>query len=141
MTTIAFDGKYVATDSLITSGDVVYGHTDKIHEVSGGILITAGNCEDWVSAVEWFNNGRDPLNKPTLENFISIFVPDDGGTVMEYGSRLIPVFVPVPWSAGTGSDFAKSAMMLGKGAHEAVEFACSLDIYSGGEVKSVRVRD
>ncbi len=141
MTTIAFDGKYVAADSLITSGDVVYGQTEKIHEVSGGLLLTAGNCEDWVSAVEWFNNGRDQANKPTLESFISIFIPDGNGVAMEYGSRLIPTFVSLPWAAGTGRDFAKSAMMLGKDAHDAVEFACSLDIYSGGEVKSIRVRE
>ncbi|HDH0704818.1 TPA: hypothetical protein PIO99_003848 [Klebsiella aerogenes] len=140
MTTIAYDGQYVAADSLITNDGVVYGHANKIHQVTGGVLLTAGDCDDWILAVEWFNNGRNPANRPELECFISLFVPDNGVPV-EYGKRLIPTFAPIPWAAGTVRDFAKSAMLLGKDAHEAVAFACSLDIYSGGEVQSIRVRD
>jgi len=140
MTTIAFDGKYVAADSLITSDSVVYGHANKIHQVKGGLLLTAGDCADWILAVEWFNGGRDQSQKPELESFISLFVPEDGVPI-EYSRRLVPTLAPIPWAAGTGRDFAKSAMLLGKSAHEAVSFACSLDIYSGGEVQSIRVRD
>ena len=140
MTTIAYDGRYAAADSLITSGDVVYGHVNKIHHVAGGLLLTAGDCDDWVLATEWFNGGRDQSKRPELESFIALFVPNDGEPV-EYGKRLIPTLAPIPWAAGTGRDFARSAMLLGKGAREAVEFACTLDIYSGGEVQSIRVRD
>jgi hypothetical protein len=140
MTTIAFDGRYVAADSLITSDGVVYSHVNKIHQVAGGVLLTAGDCDDWILAIEWFNGGREQSNKPELECFVSLFIPDDAEPV-EYGKRLIPTLAPIPWAAGTGRDFARSAMLLGKDAREAVEFACTLDVYSGGEVQSIRVRD
>jgi len=41
---------------------------------------------------------------------------------------------------GSGSDFALSAMDFGKSAKEAVEYAMTRDIYTGGNVQVIDVK-
>lgn len=139
MTTIAFDGTHLATDTLVSEGDYIYGYTDKIHQVKGGVLAAAGSIVDASLVIEWINDGRPKDRKPNLESFNAIFIPDSGEPV-EYDERLVPMFVVIPWSGGSGRNFALSAMKLGKSAHDAVEFAKEIDLHSGGDVISMRVR-
>jgi hypothetical protein len=140
MTTIAFDGFHVAADSLISEGGYVYGYTDKIHQVKGGVLAVAGGLVDASLAIKWINDGSPDDKKPNLESFDAISIPDTGNPI-EYDERLVPMFVVIPWAGGTGRNFALSAMKLGKSAHDAVEFAKEIDLYSGGDVISMRVRE
>lgn len=42
-------------------------------------------------------------------------------------------------SIGSGSDFAKAAMHLGKNPKQAVEIAAQLDLFTGGEIREVTV--
>jgi hypothetical protein len=44
------------------------------------------------------------------------------------------------WAMGSGSEFALSAMLIGKSAKEAVKHACKLDVYSGGKIRVMQVR-
>lgn len=140
MTTIAFDGTHIAADTLISDNGCVYGYTSKIHQVKGGVLATSGGLVDITLAIDWFNVGRPAEAKPTLESFYAIFIPDVGQP-QEYGERLVPLFVVIPWAGGSGRDFALSAMKLGKNCREAVEFAASIDLCTGGDIESIRVRD
>ncbi|MCR2797936.1 hypothetical protein [Enterobacter kobei] len=140
MTTIAFDGTHIAADTLISDNGCVYGYTSKIHQVKGGVLATSGGLVDITLAIDWFNAGRPAEAKPTLESFYAIFIPDVGQP-QEYGERLVPLFVVIPWAGGSGRDFALSAMKLGKNCREAVEFAASIDLCTGGDIESIRVRD
>lgn len=134
MTTIAFDGKTLATDSQITFGDMRAGYVNKISKVIGGVFASAGNQEDDAAAVAWFNTGRkDP--RPTLSALIGLFIPSDGSAPQEFNEKLVPMPIPnFPWVAGTGKRFALAAMLAGKDAAEAVKIAIQLDIYSGGDV-------
>ena len=139
MTTIAFDGEYIAADTLINECGRVYGYTNKIHQVKGGLLAVTGDLVDGTLAVNWFNSGCPQNEKPKLESFTGLFIPDEGDP-LEYSERLVPIFVVAPWVSGTGGLFALSAMKLGKSAREAVEFAAGIDLFTGGEVASIRVR-
>lgn len=134
MTTIAFDGKTLATDSLVTYDDMRAGTINKIANVVGGILATAGNQEDGLLVVQWFKAGRKET-RPVLTSFVGLFIPNDGSAPQEFGEKLIPMAIPkFPWVAGTGKSFALAAMLAGKDAVEAVRIAIQLDIYSGGDV-------
>lgn len=137
MTTIAYDGFTLATDSQISRNDCIDGYKNKIFQVTGGTLACAGNTECWVTAVEWFNKGQPQDAKPTLEKFQAIYIPDDGGPAVEYFETLIPDAVFIPWAGGSGHSWALSAMKLGRDAAEAVQFAIEIDLYSGGEINSV----
>lgn len=136
MTTIAFDGKTLAADSLVTYDGMRVGKSEKIVKVIGGMLGSAGNSEDVTAAEAWFNAGR-PEQRPILTSYIGIFIPDDGSVPQEYNERLVQMALPTnsPWVAGTGKCFAMAAMLAGKTAPEAVEIAIKLDIYSGGPVR------
>ncbi|EJS8701418.1 hypothetical protein NFA99_004599 [Escherichia coli] len=136
MTTIAFDLKTLAADSLVTYDGMRVGNSEKIAKVIGGTLGSAGNLEDVTAAKAWFNAGC-PEKRPVLTSYIGIFIPDDGSSPQEYNEKLIQMALPSnsPWVAGTGKNFAMAAMLAGKGAAEAVEIAIKLDIYSGGPVR------
>lgn len=135
MTTIAFDGKTLAADSLVTYDGMRVGNSEKIVKVIGGMLGSAGNSEDVTAAEAWFNAGC-PEKRPVLTSYIGIFIPDDGSSPQEYNEKLIQMALPSnsPWVAGTGKNFAMAAMLAGKDAVEAVRIAIQLDIYSGGDV-------
>lgn len=139
MTTIASDGFHVAADSLISEGGYVYGYTDKIHQVKGSVLAVAGGLVDASLTIKWINDGSPEDKKPNLESLDAIFIPNHGDPI-EYDERLVPMLVVIPWAGGSGRNFALSAMKLGKSAHDAVEFAKEIDLYSGGDVISMRVR-
>lgn len=69
-----------------------------------------------------------------------------GSVLVALGSRIYTVgwdFAVVPvdgyGAIGSGSDFAITAMHLGKTAKQAVEIATELDLYTGGNVKEMTV--
>ena len=43
------------------------------------------------------------------------------------------------WACGTGGDFALAAMDMGASAEGAVRIAIGRDVYSGGEIKTIKV--
>lgn len=139
MTTIAFDGTHVASDSLISCNGMIYGYTKKIFQVRGGWLATSGSLDDVELAKNWFENGCLENEKPSLNDFVGLFIPHEGEP-KEFSARLIPTFVVLPYAIGSGACFAYSAMKLGKTAIESVEFACEIDLLSGGKIDSVKVR-
>ena len=78
MTTIAWDGKILAADRLVTRGDVIYDYQDKIYKLKNGDRIAcAGSCEDTLKVIEWLENGSKS-NKPTVNNFQAILVTTEG---------------------------------------------------------------
>jgi len=56
-------------------------------------------------------------------------------------TQVSPMAVDMDWyTTGTGGDFARAAMLLGKTPHEAVEFSCENDPWSKGPVKEIRFK-
>lgn len=138
MTTIAYDGITLAADSQVSAGGCFLGYENKITKLTnGGYLASCGNTECCAEAEGWFNAGCPQDAKPKLESFGALYFPPDGGAVEEYRERLVSEVPFVPWAGGSGREWALSAMYLGKDAIAAVEFAISIDLYSGGEINSV----
>ncbi len=135
MTTIAYDGKTLCTDSLVTAGSLACGEGRKIHRLTNGAV--AAVCGDWHLAhdvVQWLDgNGDKPV--PHESESIGVLLIELDGSAWEYGSRLRRAPACVPWTGGSGEAVAMAAMRCGKTAREAVELACQLDVYSGGPVQ------
>lgn len=139
MTTIAFDGKTLAADSLVCSGDMRFGHADKIIRLEDGRLLAGcGNPAVLHAVVAWLNGGEEPKFRDG-EAFQGIVVHPDGRAEEISGNfRLWPACVP--FAAGSGEPFALVAMRLGKSAAEAVAVACEFDTRSAGPVQVVDVK-
>ena len=139
MTTIAYDGITLATDSLITSGSLKFGYCEKIFKLKKGrYLACAGSLEILPLVVAWFNGGPE-VDLVDTDKITGIVVNGDG-SAMDISNELRVFPACIPWSGGTGEEIAMTAMRCGKNAAEAVAMACELDINSGGDVQSVKIR-
>lgn len=138
MTTITFDGKTLAADTLVTSGSLAFGHMTKIHKLKGGGHVAmCGALAVAPEVIAWLEGG----DKPTLseeEEFGGLFV-DKRGNAFEISGNLRLHPACVPWAGGSGEHIAMAAMLCGKDAFEAVEVACKLDTKSREPIDSVRI--
>ena len=131
MTTIAWDGKTLASDSQMTSGFIEQFSYKKIRTVKGrhyGVCGRAGDADNFFKGVE---------------------IPDDNTEILEITSSGKCVFIGKGNSRikmngktaiGSGCEFAMGAMLHGATAIEAVKIAIKLDPNSGGRVQSVKIK-
>ena len=133
MTCIAWDGKTLASDKRASYGDMICTVT-KIFRV--GELLVGGSGElPFVSAmVEWIRQGRKisefPAAQGSKEDWQPIIVIEADGTPSIYERTAFPVRYEQQFVAiGSGREFARAAMHLGKSAAEAVQ--CAIDLNTG----------
>ena len=132
MTTVAWDGETVAADSQIAASYIDPSGVNKLIKKRGKVYAMAGT---YSQVYEYIIN-----NKPiTCEESCCLIIDlkTKQAMIQEIGG-MYPVKPPV--SIGSGSDFAITAMTLGKTAIEAVKIAIKLDPNSGGKVNSVKVK-
>lgn len=143
MTVIAWDGKTLAADKQCTNAGYPT-KVVKIFRVQGGIVGFAGNASHAHALLKWFEEGRDQNKWPKSQSDTAadaIFV-DDTGKAFLYDGLNGPFAQPVydKFAAlGCGRDFALAAMFLGKGAFDAVQVACALDIHCGKGIDILEV--
>ena len=137
MTTIACDGRTMAGDGLITEDDhVCLTDYEKVRGLKDGRIVGfAGNSYNWGPFADWLESGEGEPPK-VHENFACI-VLTPGGSVLSYDQYGRSFQEQAPAAIGSGARFALAAMDLGKSAHEAVEYACTRDIYSDGTITSL----
>lgn len=140
MTTVACDGVTMASDGLITEDDRVSlsDYRKVFLLVDGRIAGFAGNCYNWQPFVDWLNSGGDV---PKVDEGFSCLVLSPDGSLKSYDQfgRSFPEKSPA--AIGSGARFALPAMDLGKSARDAVAYACSRDIYSGGEITAIAIKE
>lgn len=139
MTTIAYHhkDKQVAVDSRMTSNDIINSDTfDKFIKNDLGVWVFAGSCCDF-EALSLLSHGDESKDLNCIAMLITggkvYGVEADGGvcTHTEY---------PHNKAFGSGSHLALAAMDLGNGAKDAVKYAITRDIYSGGRVRVFDVK-
>lgn len=134
MTTIAWDGKILATDSGGSNGNLALGKEKKLYKVGDKLTATAGYVEDGFLFRRWLEEHDGDLDKfPPLEGSETLLITTDGAFVNWGKPALIPLTEPK--ATGTGGEYATSAMALGMSAIEAVIHACRLDVNSRGRVQ------
>lgn len=147
MTTVAFDGRYVAADGRSTMGNMVVGkEVQKIfpldfvyNGVSQKAAVVGAGCQESVHImVEFIKNNDLAITElaPDVdpEEFELILVLNDG-RAMNLGAKLTPFPCEVPFAIGSGAQFALGALHSGQSAKQAVDLATTLDAFSGGQVQ------
>ncbi|HHI0879553.1 TPA: hypothetical protein ACP4SH_001811 [Escherichia coli] len=152
MTTIAWDGKTLASDTQASSGDVVCSYTEqKIYtppesgwEVYGSKVVAlgcSGDCGAEMELQELLKNNLTYASEflPTF-SFTALAIIGAGRAYIiskEKGETRASISLQVePYAIGSGGLIARTAMHCGKNAREAVQVAIDLDCYSGGSVDS-----
>jgi ATP-dependent protease HslVU (ClpYQ) peptidase subunit len=140
MTTIAWDGRTLAADKRTSFGSR-HLTTSKVHRINGALVAGAGETAKIIEMVEWLRAGANPHTLPDnqrTDNCVSLLVITPEGEVREYSSGPYPMVVEnAQWAIGSGADFARVAMHLGKSAREAVEIACMFDSSSGNGIDTL----
>lgn len=160
MTTIAFDGKMLVSDSQLHHGDIKqpapfrkihtpeeeeYWELNKTKVIALGLV---GNPHTLNFIKEKLQEGVDYKTKfevPGDEEFEAILIDENGLShlwiVLNRKGEMISMVTPMlpPLAIGSGDQFAVAVMSIGKPAHAAVKAAIRLDVNSGGNLQSFEV--
>lgn len=144
MTTIAFDGRYLAADGRVTTGSLITSKEEpKILRFFSKVLdreiffSAAGSSPVIHKVAKWLQTADGACPEFTSDNFDGFVIGIDG----QNGAELCPggAWRPVgeSWVGGSGYQIAMTCMHLGRTAMEAVKVATELDCYSGGAITYV----
>lgn len=141
MTCIAWDGKALAADKRATCGGMICTVT-KIFKVDNLLVGGAGELPFVLAMVEWVRNGRKaeafPVDQRGDKDWQPVLVIEADSTPSLYERTPFPVRYEQPHIAiGSGREFARAAMHLGKSAREAVEVASALDVNCGNGIDTL----
>lgn len=131
MTTIAWDGKTLASDSQMTGSYIEQKNVSKIIRKGGDYYGIAGRLSEGKSFVE---GEIDKLSDET-----ELLIVNAKGKCVWKG-RHASEPMPDKTAIGSGANFAMGAMLAGASAVEAVKIASKLDISTGGKIQSKRVK-
>lgn len=155
MTTLAFDGRYAATDGRSTCGMTITGKQVKKLFLIDGVLegeqtqflyMGAGSYAMLMLVKKWLEEGGDVFSKdpeqafPQLEpeSFEGIIITREG-EAFELETSMVSMPVEIPVGGGSGFPFALTAMHMGQNAVQAVYTATELDCGSGGKITAFDV--
>lgn len=137
MTTLAYDGKIIASDGRCTvSKTIMSDDVVKFYHNKSFTFALCGSNEEIEQFVKGFELGAQ----------CSFGIPSCGGFIVSDG-KVSLCFVdeegfyrtsPISgshWADGSGRDFAISSMDHGKNAIDAVKYACTRDSGSGGKIR------
>ena len=142
MTTCAYDkkNKLIAIDSRMTANGSICTDKDQkwIKTPSGDIYFTIGSSSDAQYLLSLIENGYDEnevyksmdcILVKAGDPVIEFFSNEDGYIIKQIADEAdYPTY-------GSGRRLALAAMDMGKTAKQAVEYAMTRDIYTGGKVR------
>lgn len=132
MTTVAYDGRMLASDKMANYGSTAIECTKIFKTVEGLLVGASGELDNTLPFKEWVLGGRDPKSRPTLTDAFSGIVIELNGAITYYTFRLVPSTITrKQWALGSGSDYALGAMAAGKNAEQAICIATELDTNTG----------
>ena len=140
MTIIAWDGRIIAADGLVSAGGVITSRNHKKLLVEDNrIFGLAGGLGFMPHLVHWYKNGAKPGEAPKDTDWT--FIVLEGGGVARCASNTFPYMdsYDPPWAWGSLWCVAYGAMLAGKTAVEAVEIMCRTDTECGGEIQAVNI--
>ena len=141
MTTIAWDGVILATDSRMSTNDLIVSDDYNKLERNVGIL----DAVVFTGSPSKAKRIKDVLEKAdTLDDIFRIPYDQEEETLVLFVHECVlwsflgkdSVEHTEPWAYGSGGDFAIAAMDFGEDARGAVRYAATRDLYTGGVVQS-----
>ena len=139
MTTVAYDGRSMAADKQMNTGNMKHPHAgSKIqrgtYRGEPALYGGSGTTVFLSAVIDWLIAGESAEHKPDLpgpDDTFTVVVATAAG-VFEYIDSLRPIFLgDIPWAIGSGAEYAFGAMDAGACAKRAVEIACGRDCSSG----------
>jgi ATP-dependent protease HslVU (ClpYQ) peptidase subunit len=141
MTTIAYNDKdkEIAVDSRMTEGSLIITDKDiKFKVVNGVSFISCGGVSDGDTLIDVYLGAS--TDKCELDANI-IIANDCGVFCASYIENYLNVWKlnhNTAW--GSGEKFALAAMDFGCSAKDAVKYAMTRDIYTGGKIRVIKVK-
>jgi hypothetical protein len=145
MTVIAYDGEHVAADTYIVNDSGLHLRTRKIEVFEDKVLATSGAADHGEALVVWFKMGRNPATFPhapdrAKDAYLYVFQYEK--PVVVFQTWPAPILFPVTeFTAGCGGEIARAALKMGRHAMGAAALACELNVFCGGDVEYVDLRD
>ena len=142
MTTIAYNhkDKEIAVDGRETcAGQIVSDIANKVITSNGIGYVSCGDTFQIKQLIHNLEN--DVISNCDLN--AELFFFDKGVAYragQEAGDKPFKSEMTCNRATGTGGDFAWAAMDFGKTAKQAVEYAKTRDIYTGGKVRVIKVK-
>ncbi|MBW7970970.1 hypothetical protein [Bradyrhizobium sp. BR 10289] len=140
MTTLAYRDGELATDSRVTSGDmIVSDRRRKVHRLrDGSVVAWSGSVQQAELLLRAMRSVKNPKH-PKLDEISALHLRVDG-TLWEYEGEAWVKQDPGYYATGSGSPYAFAAMDAGASAKDAVRIAIKRDANSGGKVQSLKLR-
>lgn len=141
MTTIAYHhkNKQVAVDSRFTRGEIIDSDKgNKVRKDKRGTWIFAGHQGDYNDLMNLERNQHVDIRPDCSAILISkgkAYTVDTDGDGLCFITELVDDL-----TIGSGRNFAQAAMDFGRTAKQAVEYAKTRDIYTGGRVRVFDVK-
>jgi len=138
MTTIAWDGKTLAVDSMASANGTVISYRVKKLYLSVGrfsAVAISGSVPAMHEVIAWVRSGEKE-SPPEIEgNLIGITENGDAFALWPNTSKLF-LKIEEPWTGGSGWELAMGAMDAGATAIKAVKIASKRDTNTGGRIQS-----
>jgi len=158
MTTIAWDGKTLASDSQSTSGDAICSlKENKIFQPADGEVWSidgervfaigcGGDCGAEIELQKLMLSGLSYESQflPTFSFSAIAVIGKDRAFIIskEKGEDRASISLQLdPYAVGSGGMIARTVMHCGQNAKEAVKVAIEMDVYSGGTISHVSVAE
>jgi 20S proteasome alpha/beta subunit len=147
MTTIAYDTKSLVSDSRSSIDNLIYEEdAQKIYTNIGPFLTLgiAGSFQDAMDTLEVIKDYTkvDHIRTIPVEELGDchlLGITYDGDLWSYAGDKSCCLRKDLPFAIGSGSDFALSAMDLGRSAEEAVVYASTRDMYTNDVLQIARL--
>ena len=142
MSIIVWDGKILAADRSITSGDVKVEFR-KLWEIDDGAIAGCGDMVSVETMRKWWMSGGDINEWPECQNdaakWATLVVVKHNDGIFYYEDKPIslPVYGFMAW--GSGADIAIGALAAGANSIEAVMITCNHSPYCGLGCDSVKI--
>lgn len=141
MTTIAYNhkDKEIAIDSRFTRNDIISTDSGiKVIKKDGVTFACAGSSHEYHKLVEmWFS--EDAKLKPDCIALV-VFNGDVYNFGLDCDGCILKEKLDESLADGSGGVWAMAAMDFGCSARDAVKYAKTKDIYTGGKIRVIKVK-
>jgi ATP-dependent protease HslVU (ClpYQ) peptidase subunit len=142
MTTICYDHKagVIAYDSRQSGGGTIYSdNIEKCVSSNEVKFIFSGYPADNEKIIKSYFSDEMAIDKRVCVEALAI---DDGKVFMltREGEELVVTHISYSVAIGSGFAFALSALDHGKSAVDAVKYAATRCLYTGGKIKTIKIK-
>lgn len=144
MTTIAYDGQKLCSDSQVTSGDTIISmRQKKIYKIYNHKIYKAfgfsGQIKDWPPFLKWIKDGMNENKYKSMDHGSVMAITHKNKIHIYSGDLPFEKINEKQYAIGSGRDFALAVMHQGGSAVNAIEAAKRFDLWTGGPKQTITI--